>query len=42
MEYVSVTNGNIEKEHICCAIANNNDIQVTSKKTWLKDSFLKK
>ena len=39
MEYVSVTNGNIEKEHICCAIANNNDIQVTSKKTWLKERF---
>ena len=28
MEYIKVTNENIEKEHICCAISNNNDIQV--------------
>ena len=27
MEYIRVTNENIEKEHICCAISNNNDIQ---------------
>ena len=39
MEYVSVTNGNIEKEHICCAIANNNDIQVTSKKNVVERTF---
>ncbi len=28
MEYIRVTNDNIEKEHICCAISNNKDIQV--------------
>ena len=32
MEYIKVTNENIDKEHICCAISNNNDIQVSSKK----------
>jgi hypothetical protein len=26
MEYIRVTNENIDKEHICCAISNNNDI----------------
>jgi len=39
MEYIRVTNENIEKEHICCAISNNNDIQVLSKKIWLKERF---
>ena len=39
MEYIRVTKENIEKEHICCAIANNNDIQVSSKKAWLLDRF---
>ena len=39
MEYIMVNKDNLEKEHICCAIANNNDIQVLSKKTWLKDRF---
>lgn len=39
MEYIKVTNDNIEKEHICCAISNNNDIQVSSKKAWLKERF---
>ena len=34
MEYIRVTNENIEKEHICCAISNNNDLQVSSKKNW--------
>ena len=37
MDYIKVTNNNIEKEHICCAISNNNDIQVSSKKAWLKE-----
>ena len=32
MEYIKVTSENIEKEHICCAISNNKDIQVSSKK----------
>lgn len=39
MNYIKVTKENIEKEHICCAISNNNDIQVVSKKNWLKERF---
>lgn len=39
MEYIKVTDENIEKEHICCAISNNNDIQVSSKKSWLRERF---
>ena len=39
MEYIQVTKDNIEKEHICCAISNNRDIQVSSKKSWLTDRF---
>ena len=39
MEYIKVTADNIEKEHICCAISNNNDVQVASKKEWLKSAF---
>ena len=39
MEYVKVTKDNLEKEHICCAISNNKDIQVSSKKAWLADRF---
>lgn len=36
MEYIQLTEENIEKEHICCAIASNKDSQVVSKKEWLK------
>ena len=39
MEYIRVTKDNLDKEHICCAIANNKDIQVSSKKAWLADRF---
>lgn len=39
MEYIKVTKENLEKEHICCAISNNNDVQVASKKAWLYDRF---
>jgi len=39
MEYIKVTKENLETEHICCAIAKNNDIQVLSKKSWLADRF---
>ena len=39
MEYIRVTKENLEKEHICCAISNNTDIQVSSKKAWLADRF---
>ena len=37
MEYIKLTKDNIETEHICCAISNNNDVQVSSKKAWLKE-----
>lgn len=36
MEYVKITEGNLEREHICCALSNNNDPQVLAKKTWMK------
>ena len=39
MEYIQVTRENIEKEHICCAISNNKDVQVISKKAWLTECF---
>ena len=37
MEYVKLTIDNLENEHICCAISNNKDIQVASKKAWIKE-----
>ena len=39
MEYIRVTKVNLENEHICCAISNNKDVQVSSKKAWLADRF---
>ena len=39
MDYIRVTKDNLEKEHICCAISNNKDVQVSSKKAWLADRF---
>ena len=39
MEYVYVTKDNLEEEHICCAISNNKDVQVSSKKAWLSERF---
>ncbi len=39
MDYIRVTKENIEKEHICCALSNNRDVQVSSKKAWLFDRF---
>ena len=39
MEYVRVTKENLEKEHICCAISNNKDVQVAPKKAWLEGRF---
>ena len=39
MEYIRVTKDNLEQEHICCAISNNRDVQVASKKAWLADRF---
>ena len=39
MEYIRVTKENLEKEHICCAISNNKDVQVASKKAWMYKMF---
>ena len=39
MEYIRVTKENIDNEHICCAISSNKDVQVISKKDWLRDRF---
>lgn len=39
MEYIRVTAENLEKEHICCAISSDKDVQVSSKKAWLSDRF---
>lgn len=39
MEYIKVTKENLGKEHICCAISNNNDVQVATKKAWLSERF---
>ena len=39
MEYMKVTKENMEKEHRCCSISNNKDVQVSSKKAWLMDRF---
>ena len=37
MELIKITHDNLEQEHICCAISNNKDVQVMSKKSWLKE-----
>ena len=39
MKFIQVTKENLEKEHICCAISNNKDVQVTSKKSWRSERF---
>ncbi|MGL4522466.1 MAG: YoaP domain-containing protein [Bacilli bacterium] len=39
MKIITLGAENIEKEHICCALSNNNDIQVASKKSWLAARF---
>ena len=39
MELIRLTHENLESEHICCAISNNRDCQVASKKAWLKERF---
>lgn len=39
MEYIQVTKENLEEEHICCALSNNKDAQVSSKKAWLSERF---
>lgn len=37
MNFITITPENLEREHICCAISNNRDCQVASKKAWLSD-----
>ncbi len=37
MDYIKITKENLQEEHICCAISNNRDVQVSSKKAWLAD-----
>ncbi|MBO4568754.1 MAG: YoaP domain-containing protein [Candidatus Methanomethylophilaceae archaeon] len=39
MEYIRVKKDNIGSEHICCAISNDKDVQVLSKKAWLEERF---
>ena len=39
MNIISVTKENLEQEHICCAISNNKDCQVSAKKAWLAERF---
>lgn len=36
MEYLRITKSNIDKEHICCAMSNN---QSRAKKEWMKNRF---
>lgn len=40
MDFIKVTRDNIDREHICCAIASEKDPQVMSKKAWLQERFL--
>lgn len=37
MELIKITEDNLETEHICCAISNNKDCQVLSKKQWMRE-----
>jgi GNAT superfamily N-acetyltransferase len=39
METITLTHDNLESEHICCAIASDKDVQVKSKKEWLKEQL---
>lgn len=39
MEYIQLNRENLDAEHICCAISNNRDVQVASKKAWLAERF---
>lgn len=36
MNYIQITKENLDEEHICCAISNNKDLQVVSKKEWIR------
>lgn len=37
MDYIRVSKDNIDTEHICCALSNDKDVQVSSKKNWMKN-----
>lgn len=40
MEYITITNENIEKEHICCAIGDKkHQAGVNSKKEWIRSKL---
>ncbi len=39
MEFIRLTQDNLDTEHICCAISNNHDPQIASKKAWLRERF---
>ena len=39
MDIITLTEENLEREHICCAISNNKDSQVSAKKSWLSERF---
>lgn len=39
MEVITLTQENLETEHICCAISDNKDCQVMAKKSWLAKRF---
>lgn len=39
MEFIKITEDNLEQEHICCAISNNKDCQVAAKKAWIKQQL---
>lgn len=39
VELIRVTEENLDKEHICCAIASDKDPQVLAKKQWLRERF---
>lgn len=37
MEYIQLTEENLDREHICCAISGDKDPQIISKKVWLRE-----
>lgn len=37
MNYIKITEDNLDTEHICCAISSNKDPQVASKKAWMRE-----
>lgn len=39
MEYIQVTSKNIDTEHICCALSNGKDAQVSSKRLGCKNDL---